>query len=308
VLQKFRGELYCLIGALLFSFNGIVSKIVLLDEISAWRLTQARTTGSFLILLSFYLIFRRKELRPTKAELPWLALFGLVGVALVQALYFIAIERMYVGVALLIEFTAPIWILVFLRFVLKKHVPNGLWYAIVLALAGLLMITQIWNGLTLDRIGLLAAFFDAFALAGYFLIGDHLSKTKSSGAISVWGFGFAAIGLMIFFPIWDYPVEALQKDMNLLGVFDGYTLPGWLLVLWIVVMGTIAPYLFVLAGLKILSASTASVFGMIEPVLAGMIAWWWLSESLNGIQLIGCVVVIVGIAIADRARQHAATN
>ena len=47
---------------------------------------------------------------------------------------------------------------------------------------------------------------------------------------------------------------------------------------------------------------------MIEPVLAGMIAWWWLSESLNGIQLIGCVVVIVGIAIADRARQHAATN
>jgi drug/metabolite transporter (DMT)-like permease len=187
-------------------------------------------------------------------------------------------------------------------------VPNGLWYAIVLALAGLLMITQIWNGLTRDRIGVLAAFLDAFALAGYVLIGDHLSKTKSSGAISVWGFGFAAVGLMIFFPIWDYPVEALQKDMNLLGVFDGYTLPGWLLVLWIVVMGTIAPYLFVLAGLKILSASTASVFGMIEPVLAGMIAWWWLSESLNGIQLIGCVVVIVGIAIADRARQHAATN
>jgi drug/metabolite transporter (DMT)-like permease len=44
---------------------------------------------------------------------------------------------------------------------------------------------------------------------------------------------------------------------------------------------------------------------MIEPVLAGMIAWWWLSESLNGIQLIGCVVVIVGIAIADRARTKA---
>jgi drug/metabolite transporter (DMT)-like permease len=80
------------------------------------------------------------------------------------------------------------------------------------------------------------------------------------------------------------------------------------LVLWIIVMGTIAPYLFVLAGLKILSASTASVFGMIEPVLAGMIAWWWLNESLTGIQLIGCVVVIVGIAIADRARQHTSKN
>lgn len=308
MLHRFRGEIYCLIGALLFSFNGIVSKIVLLDDISAWRLTQARTTGAFLILFTFYLIFRRRELRPTKAELPWLALFGLVGVALVQALYFVAIERMYVGVALLIEFTAPIWILIFLRFVLKKHVPNGLWYAIVLAFSGLLLITQIWNGLTLDRIGLIAAFFDAFALAGYFLIGDHLSKTKSSGAISVWGFGFASFGILFFFPIWSYPFDALTKNMSLLGVFEGYSLPGWVLVLWIIVMGTIAPYLFVLAGLKILSASTASVFGMIEPVLAGMIAWWWLNESLTGIQLIGCVVVIVGIAIADRARQHTSKN
>ena len=93
--------------------------------------------------------------------------------------------------------------------------------------------------------------------------------------------------------------------MELLGRFGEYTLPGWALILWIVVMGTIAPYILVVSGLKILSASTASVFGMIEPVMAGMFAWWWLSESLNGIQLIGCVVVIAGISIADRARQKA---
>jgi drug/metabolite transporter (DMT)-like permease len=67
-------------------------------------------------------------------------------------------------------------------------------------------------------------------------------------------------------------------------------------------MGTIAPYLLVISGLKILSASTASIFGMIEPVLAGIFAWWWLSERLTAIQLVGCMVVIVGISIADRAR------
>ena len=94
--------------------------------------------------------------------------------------------------------------------------------------------------------------------------------------------------------------------MELLGRFSDYTLPGWVLILWIVVMGTIAPYILVVSGLKILSASTASVFGMIEPVMAGMFAWWWLSESLNGIQLVGCVVVIVGIFIADKARQKTA--
>ena len=67
-------------------------------------------------------------------------------------------------------------------------------------------------------------------------------------------------------------------------------------------MGTVLPYLCVVSGLKILSASTASIFGMIEPVLAGMFAWWWLNESLNAIQLLGCVIVTFGIVIADNAR------
>jgi drug/metabolite transporter (DMT)-like permease len=304
VLTKLRGEIYLFLGAFLFAFNGIISKIVLLDEISAWRLTQIRTGGAFVILFTFFIIFKRNELKPTKAELPWLILFGIVGVALVQALYFVAIERMYIGIALLIEFTAPIWILLFLRFVLKKHVPKGLWYAIALAFTGLLMITQVWSGLSVDQIGLLAAIFDALALAGYFLIGDLLGKTKSSGAIATWGFGVATLILLFALPIWNFPTAALSSEMNLLGRFENYQLPGWALVLWIVVMGTIAPYLFVISGLKILSASTASIFGMIEPVLAGIFAWWWLNEKLTTTQLLGSLIVLIGIGIADRARQH----
>jgi len=308
VLTKLRGEIYLFFGAFLFAFNGIISKIVLLDEISAWRLTQIRTGGAFVILFTFFIIFKRHELKPTKAELPWLILFGFVGVAMVQALYFVAIERMYIGIALLIEFTAPIWILLFLRFVLKKHVPRGLWYAIALAFTGLLLITQIWSGLSVDQIGLLAAFFDALALAGYFLIGDLLGKTKSSGAIATWGFGVASLLLVFALPVWNFPVAALTSEMNLLGRFESYELPGWVLILWIVIMGTIAPYLLVISGLKILSASTASIFGMIEPVLAGMFAWWWLNESLTTTQLIGCVIVILGIGIADRARSKVGVN
>ena len=308
MLTKLRGEIYLFFGAFLFAFNGIISKIVLLDEISAWRLTQIRTGGAFVILFTFFIIFKRHELKPTKAELPWLILFGFVGVAMVQALYFVAIERMYIGIALLIEFTAPIWILLFLRFVLKKHVPKGLWYAIALAFTGLLLITQIWSGLSVDQIGLLAAFFDALALAGYFLIGDLLGKTKSSGAIATWGFGVASLLLVFALPVWNFPVAALTSEMNLLGRFESYELPGWVLILWIVIMGTIAPYLLVISGLKLLSASTASIFGMIEPVLAGMFAWWWLNESLTTTQLIGCVIVILGIGIADRARSKVGVN
>lgn len=304
MLTKLRGEIYLFLGALFFAFNGIISKIVLIDSVSAWRLTQARTGGAFILLFLFYMTFRRHELKPTRTEFPWLILFGVVGVTFVQAFYFVAIERMYVGIALLIEFTAPIWILLFLRFVLKREVPRTLWFAIALAFSGLLMITQIWSGLSVDQIGLIAAFLDALALAGYFLIADHLGKTKSSGAISTWGFGISFVVLSVALPIWNWPFEILTKEINLLGRFEGQTLPGWALLLWIMVMGTLIPYICVIAGLKLMSASTASIFGMIEPVLAGIFAWWWLTERLTGIQLIGCLVVILGISVADRARQR----
>ena len=84
-------------------------------------------------------------------------------------------------------------------------------------------------------------------------------------------------------------------------------LPGWVLILWIILLGTIAPYLLVVNGIKLLSASTSSVMGMAEPVLAGVFAWLWLFEEWNLIQLIGGVTVIIGIICADRARSAART-
>ena len=77
-------------------------------------------------------------------------------------------------------------------------------------------------------------------------------------------------------------------------------------MLWVVVMGTIVPYLFVISGLRILSASKSSVLGMIEPVLAGALAWIWLSQSWDFIQLMGALVVLIGIYIADRSKSAAA--
>jgi drug/metabolite transporter (DMT)-like permease len=71
-------------------------------------------------------------------------------------------------------------------------------------------------------------------------------------------------------------------------------------------MGTIVPYLFVISGLRILSASKSSVLGMIEPVLAGALAWVWLNQNWDLIQLLGALVVLIGIYIADRSKTAAA--
>jgi len=305
MLTKHRGEFYLIMGGLVFSFNGIISTIVL-DHISPFRLAQVRSIGAFLILLVIALFIDRDSLRTPKQLIPKLAAYGIIGFAAVQAGYFLGIQRgVPLSLVLIIEFTAPIWIALWIKYVRKMYVPASMWGAIALSLLVLILLAQVWNGLSFDLIGLLGALFSAFALTAYFLIGKSFGTSRSALSLTVWGLGMATIAWSSSMPVWEFPFEVFTIDMDLKGVFAGNTLPGWALILWIVIMGTIVPYLFVIAGLRLLSASTSSVIGMMEPVFAGVFAWVWLEQSWNGIQLIGAVVVLIGIYIADRARSVA---
>ena len=305
MLQKHRGELFLLAGALLFSFNGIVSKLVLTSSLSALNLAQVRSTGAFIILFLLIFFRSREKLRVTRKELPQLAFFGVIGIAAVQFLYFMAISRMHVSFALIIEFTAPIWIVLWIKYVKKRFVPTDMWIAIFLAFIGLLFIAQVWKGRTLDTIGLIAAFLDAIALSIYFLMGEKLTKTRDIQSLTFFGFAFATLTWLIILPIWNFPFEVFGERINMQGIFDGFDTYGWVLIAWIIIFGTIVPYLLVITGLKTLSASTSSVIGMVEPVLVGILAWWWLREAWLPLQIFGGVLVMVGIYIGDRARLRA---
>ncbi|CAB4726935.1 MAG: EamA family transporter [Actinobacteria bacterium] len=305
MLRRYKGEILTLAGAIFFSFNGIVAKLVLTSGLSSMRLTQVRCGGAFIILGSYMLLRNRQKLRATRAELPHLFMYGMVGFLAVQALYFVAITRLHVSIGLILEFTAPIWIVLWLRFVKKKVVPPLMWLAIFLAFTGLILIAQVWKGRTLDPIGVIAALLDGVVLAGFFLIGEKLTGKRDVESLMVYGFGFASLGLAIAMPLWSYPVEIFTQSLNLQGRFAAYSAPGWVLIAWVILMGTITPYLLVVNGLKLLSASTSSVMGMAEPVIAGVFAWMWLSEKWNFIQLVGGVTVIIGIILADKARTAA---
>jgi drug/metabolite transporter (DMT)-like permease len=228
--------------------------------------------------------------------------YGIIGIAMVQALYFVSISRMHVSIALLIEFTAPVWIVVYLRVVKRKHVPNQMWLALVLALTGLALIAQIWDGLTLDGIGVIAGFGASFALAFYFLCGESLSGVRDNQSITMWGFFFAGFAWCLVLPIWSFPFDVFTTSIPLAGTLEGSSTPGWVLILYVVLVGTIFPYLCVMVGLRNLKASTTSAFGLLEPIFAGIVAWIWFTESWTAIQLIGGVVVIAGIYMADQAR------
>ena len=285
-----------------FALGGVAAKVLREANMDAFRLTQIRSTGAALILLTFAVIKGKDQLRARRDELKDLILFGVVGVGAVTSFYFFAIKYLYVSVALIIEFTASIWIALYLKFVKKKHISPIMWLGIACAFSGLILVSQIWSSSSLSPIGVFAALADAVALSYYFLTADRLTQTRSSLSLMTWGIGVAAVFWAIIFPWWNFPFEYLTKSFSLAGNLSNYSAPGWVLILWIIIVGTVIPYLLTVTGIRELSAGTSSVIGMIEPIFAGVIAWILLNEALSGIQLIGCVVVLVGIYLADKAR------
>ena len=300
--MKHRAEFLMISAAMGFALGGVAAKVLREADMDAFRLTQIRSTGAGLILLTFALIKSRDQLRARRDELKDLILFGIIGVSAVTSFYFFAMKYLFVSVALIIEFTASIWIALYLRFVKKKHISPIMWLGIACAFSGLILVSQIWSSSSLNPIGVLVAFADAFALSYYFLTADRLSQTRSPLSLMTWGIGVAAIFWAIILPWWNFPFEYLTESYSLEGNLSGYNAPGWALILWIIIIGTVIPYLLTVTGIRELSAGTSSVIGMIEPIFAGVIAWILLNEALSEIQLIGCAVVLFGIYLADKAR------
>ena len=305
MLNKHRGEFYLVMGAIFFSMNGVIVTLVL-DHMTTFRLAQVRALGTFFLLFLITFIQDRNSLKAERREIPTLLFYGVFGYAMVQLGYFIGISRgVPLSLVLIIEFTAPIWIVLWIKFVRKSVVAKDMWIAIALSLLGLILVAKVWQGFAFDLIGTLGALGAALALAVYFLMSQSQGTKRSAQAMIVWGFGVSGLFWSIVLPIWNFPTEIFTTDINLQGRFSDYSAPGWLLIAYVIVFGTLVPYLFVVGGIRRLSASTSSVIGMLEPVLAGAFAWIWLSQSWTAIQLFGGLIVLIGIYIADRAKTNA---
>jgi drug/metabolite transporter (DMT)-like permease len=305
MLSKHRGEFYLVLGAIFFSLNGVIVTLVL-DHMTTFRLAQVRAIGTFFLLFIITFIQDRKSLKAERREIPTLLFYGVFGYAMVQLGYFIGIAQgVPLSLVLIIEFTAPIWIVLWIKFVRKGAVANDMWVAIALSLLGLIFVAKVWEGFTFDLFGTLGALGAALALAVYFLMSQSQGTKRSAQAMVVWGMGVAGLFWSIILPIWNFPTQIFTTSINLQGRFSDYSAPGWVLIAYIIVFGTMVPYLLVVGGIRRLSASTSSVIGMLEPVLAGAFAWIWLSQSWSAIQLVGGVIVLIGIYIADRAKANA---
>jgi drug/metabolite transporter (DMT)-like permease len=302
VARPALGYLFTLAAAGFFAVNGTVSTLALQAGIPPTRLTALRCTGAAIGLLVVLAVVSPQRLRVRRAEIPFLAAFGVVGVALTQFLYYVAIGRLPVGIALVFEMTAPVFIALYVWLVRGEQVRSRLWVALLLSLSGLVLVAEVWRGGgSLDVVGVVAGFAAALCLATYYLMGERGTVTRDPVTLTCWSFVAAALFWSLAAPWWAFDAAVLGEPVPV--SIGAARLPLWLLVAWIVVLGAIVPFWLSIAALRHFSPTTAGLVATVEPVFASVVAWLWVEQVLTGWQVAGGAVVLTGIVLAQTARR-----
>jgi drug/metabolite transporter (DMT)-like permease len=292
------------LGAACFTVNAGVSRVALRAGVDPAMLTTIRVTGTFLVLLAFAVLFRRTALRPPPGRLLMLlVVHGLVGVAALQWVYFVAIDRLPVGMALLLEYQAPVLVALWARFGQGEQVRPRLWLGLALALGGLAAATEVWEGAKFDGLGVAAGLAAALCFAAYFLIGEAGVGALDPLRVILWSFGIATLALNIPSPVTGFDASTLDRQISLLGSLSGHHVPLWVALAWVVVLGTLVPFFVELFALSFIKATTVTVIALLEPIGVSALGWVWFHETLGPVGIAGCVAVVAGIVVAQSARR-----
>jgi drug/metabolite transporter (DMT)-like permease len=296
------GYVLVITAAILFGVNGGLSRVAMGSGLSPESFTTVRVTGATLVFVAYAACFRRSALRRPKGTAMLLVIaLGLVGVAALQLTYNVAIDRLPLGIALLIEYLAPVLVVLWVRFVRKEPVRGRMWLAVGLAVVGLAVVSRVWNGLTFDGLGVIMALLAAVSFASYFLLGEHNVGIDDPLRVILWAFVVATVAMNLVEPFWAMP--SLEGSTSLLGRLEDHSANPWLVIAIIVVLGTVVPFFLEIVALRHLPATIVTVVAMLEPVLANVLGWAWFRESLTPIQALGAIAVLAGIVLAQTSRK-----
>ena len=249
----------------------------------AARLAELRSLGTFAALAAALAIASPSLFKIRKSDLRLFTVFGIVGLAGVNALYFAAIARLDIGVALTIQYLGPLILLLYLKLVHRRKLPRSLWGAAGLAAVGCFFVVGAYHPSTLDAVGVAAAFGAAMTFAVYLFTSEQAGQRYPAATTLVWGFGLSSLFWLITQPIWTFPLHTLSSGSN--AAYAAYVVVG----------GTLIPFACMITAVRHLPAARAAVIATLEPVLGAVLAWAIHGEALSPVQIAGGLVVVGAI-------------
>lgn len=297
---RWAGPTLAVVSAWCFAFSGPMARYLNAAGLTPMETAWVRMAGAGVLLTAALAVFRPRALRIPRQYLLFTVAYGVIAVATVQALFFQAIARLPVGVALLIEYTAPVLVVLWVRFVRRLRLPPSAYAGAVVAIVGLGVVVEVWQGLVLDGSGLLLAFGAAACCAGYFLLSDAFGAEMNPLGLIAWGLLGAAVALVPLARPWAIDWTTFGEAVTL----GGHTLPVLGAALWMILIATVTAYATGVIAVRLLSAAVAATMATLEVVAGAVIAWVLLGETLGLYQIVGGLIVITGALLAQRATAH----
>jgi drug/metabolite transporter, DME family len=292
--QTLLATLACVAAAACWAANAVVAAGAFELGVTPDRLAEARVVVALLPLAAYLIVARRDLMRPPRTAVRPLIVFGACIVA-VNFAYYVAIDRVPVGVAISLQYTAPVLVLAGTA-VAARHTPHAtVWLAGALTLAGAVLVSGALAGTAqrLDGIGLAAGGAAALTFAGYLVTAEMAGRRGAHPVTTLFiGFCVAALIWAVVLPFWAWPF-ALLADPQV----------AWRVVA-VGLLGTLLPFALTVAALRWISSAVAGIATTMEPVLAALLAWVFLAQALGTPQLLGGALVIAGVMTAQVTRRR----
>jgi DME family drug/metabolite transporter len=252
-------------------------------------LSQSRATFSFIVLLFTLVLLRGwKRLRLPATDFVRMFVLGILGVAASNYLYYLAIQRTNVATAIILQYTAPILVLLYTvaRGLQKPTLQRVA--SVGLAVAGIALVIGIFGsgGFRLDTIGVMAALGAAFSFALYNVGGHSLLARYDRWTVLLYVILSASLFWLVVNPPWKIVAAHYSREQ-------------WLFLLVFSLISVLAPFSFYFAGLQHLEPTRAIVVSCLEPVFSIVIAAVVLGEVMRPLQRVGIVLVLVAIVVVQ---------
>jgi drug/metabolite transporter (DMT)-like permease len=229
----------------------------------------------------------RSIFRVERKDLFKFALMGFVGIAVTNYAYYYTVQEATVAAAILIQYTAPVLVMLYAVFVAREESLNGAKViALVLSLLGCWLAVSGGSATVLQLQGwtLVSGIASSVCYSFMLLMSKHLLRKYSVWTTLTFAFGFATIFWLFINPPWEIAKE-------------GYTAGDWGIFLIFAVVSILIPHTMFTAGLRLLEASTVGIVTTMEPVVAILVAYVTLGETLNAPQVIGGLAVVAAVIL-----------
>ncbi|MGB8987337.1 MAG: EamA family transporter, partial [Candidatus Sulfotelmatobacter sp.] len=273
-------------------FTGRLFSGSLLRPIDPLILSQSRTTFSLLVLLPLLVASKGwRRIKLPARDLAYCFLLGTLGVAVSNYFYYVAIQRINVATAIIVQYTAPVWVLLYVVARRQQKLTPQKIAAVALAVTGIALVINLLGARSgaafhLDTYGIIAALLASFSFAFYNVGGHRILARHDRWRVLIWTLTAASLFWLIVNPPWKIAAA-------------NYAPAQWLFLFVFSMISVLGAFSLYFLGLQYLEPTRAIIASCLEPVFSIVLAALLLGEVLRPIQTLGIVFVLAAIVIVQ---------